>query len=331
MRYRDLGCTGISVSELGVGCSRIGGVMSPGGSRKEELALLGAALDAGINFFDTADIYSQGQSEMLVGEALSQRRAEVVIATKGGYVLPLQRRLLARVKPYLRPVVRRLGVRRRSSGGQSAAPMAQDFSPAYLAAAVEASLHRLGTDYIDVYQLHSPSRSVVELGEYVAVLETLKGQGKILHFGVAADAADDVISFDRHTAIASLQVPYSLLYQDAALDLFPKAAEHSMGVISRSCYAAGLFKDGLSESALRAHTPDWEQILRLRERAAELGRPLLEAALQFSLAAEPVAVTIVGMRTPAHLDENLRHYSAASLAPAELAVLTNEGDRGPQG
>jgi aryl-alcohol dehydrogenase-like predicted oxidoreductase len=325
VRYRTFGATGITVSELGVGCSRIGGVRSPGGSRKAELALLGAAVDAGINFFDTADIYSQGQSEVLVGQAFRARRSEVVIATKGGYLVPIQRRLVATIKPLVRPVVQRLGLRRSVIGRPGGGPMAQDFSPAHLKAAVEASLRRLRTDYIDVYQLHSPARSVVEAGEYLAVLDELKAQGKILHYGVAADSASDVVCFDRHPGVSSLQVPFSLLHQQAAADLFPNAAAHAVAIVSRSCYAAGLFKDELSPEALRDLTPDWEQILGLRQVAAELGRRLLEAALQFALAFEPIAVTILGMRTPEHLRENLRHYSAPPLTQTELARLRDRG------
>jgi aryl-alcohol dehydrogenase-like predicted oxidoreductase len=310
------------VSELGVGCSRIGGALTPGGSRREELAMLAGAVDAGLNFFDTSDFYSQGQSESLVGKALRSRRSEVVIATKGGYVVAGQRQFVARLKPVVGPVVNRLGLKRphRSGGGQGAS-IPQDFSPAHLARAVEGSLHRLGTDYIDVYQLHSPARSLVEAGDYVAGLTDLQSQGKIRHFGIAADSASDVLCFDRHPSISTLQVPFSLLYPAAATELLPKARHRDVGVITRSCFAAGLFKDGLTEPQLRELTPDWARILELRERADVVGRPLLEAALQFSVAA-PSAVTIVGMRTPAHLRENLRYYDAVPLDRMELDTLT---------
>jgi aryl-alcohol dehydrogenase-like predicted oxidoreductase len=329
VRYRPLGATGITVSEIGVGCSRVGGALTPGGSRQEELAMLEAAADAGITFFDTSDLYSQGQSEVLVGQALRSRRPEVVIATKGGYVVPLQRKLVARLKPVLGPLVRRLRIRRPSQSAGGGGPIAQNFSPVYLAGAVEASLRRLGTDYIDIYQLHSPSRSVVELGDYVAGLNELKAQGKIRHYGIAADDATDVVGFDGHPEIETLQVPFSLLHPQAADELFPKAAERGVGLIARSCYAAGLFKDGLAEDRLRELTADWEQILVLRHRAAQLRRPLLEAALQFSIATPPIAVTIVGMRTPAHVRANLCHYDAAPLAESERAVLTDSAREAP--
>src|SRR4051812_7379479 len=191
MERRPFGTTGLMVSAIGVGCSRIGGVFSAGSSRRDELDLLRGAIDAGINFLDTADLYSQGQSEILVGKAIKGRRDQVVVATKGGYVVPSSSQLLSRAKPLLRPVVRTLKIKKPAAGGPGPAPvMVQDFSPHYLRGAVEASLRRLHTDYIDVYQLHSPPRAVVEAGDFVPVLEELQAQGKIRHFGIGADDAD---------------------------------------------------------------------------------------------------------------------------------------------
>jgi aryl-alcohol dehydrogenase-like predicted oxidoreductase len=323
---RSFGRTGLVVSELGVGCSRIGGLLSPGSSRKAELAMLQEAADAGISFFDTADIYAQGQSEVLVGRALRRRRSEVVIATKGGYLLPAGRRLRARVKPFVRPIVEKLGARRRALGGSGGGAMAHDFSPDHLRAAVEASLRRLGTDYIDLYQLHSPSRAVVDGGDYLAVLEELRAQGKILHYGLAADDADDVSDFDRWPGIAAVQLPYNLLAQEAARVVFPKAVAHGTAVVARSCFAAGLLDEGVPEATLREITPDWPDILRLRASARELGRPILEVALQFSLATPAVSVTILGMRSSAHLARNLRYCSAPALTAEEMAILAQVAD-----
>ena len=113
LKYRHFGNTGLQVSEIGFGCSRLGGVFAQGGndSNKQALTLLREALDAGINFFDTADMYSQGEAERLLGQAFSGGRDKVIIATKGGYCLPAQRKLVAYVKPFLRPVVKALGLK----------------------------------------------------------------------------------------------------------------------------------------------------------------------------------------------------------------------------
>ena len=328
MRYRQFGQTELRVSEVGVGCSRIGGALSSGGSRKEEIAMLRAAADAGITFFDTSDLYSQGQSEIMLGRALGARRDEVIIATKGGFVVPDQQR---RARPDQAATFdRSYGTSQsRPSGAGSAGttPMPQDFTPAYLSAAVDASLRRLRTDYIDLYQLHSPPRSVVERCDYVDVLERLKDLGKIRHFGLAADGPEDVSGFELDPGVASVQVPFSLLYPQAADQLFPEPGTPKFAIIARSCYAAGFFRDGLDAATLQGMASDWAEILELHRRAAAIGRPLMEAALQFSLAPRAVSVTILGMRTREHLDANLRHYAAAVLTPSELAVLM-DGARG---
>ena len=328
MRYRAFGTTDLSVSELGVGCSRIGGVFSEGSSRADELVMLRDAIDAGINLFDTSDLYSQGESEVLVGQAIKSRRDEVVVASKGGYVVPGRSRAISRLKPMLRPVVQALGLKRRSSSGPGG-PIPQDFSPTYLASAVEASLRRLGTDRIDIYQLHSPPASVVEQGDYLAALLELQAQGKIRHIGLAGDSAGDLAAFDAHRGVASLQVPFSAIDQDAAAHLLPRAAASGVGVITRSCYAAGLLVGDHDATDLRAWTPDAEAILRFQAVAAELGRSRQELALQFNLAAPGAAVTIVGMRTPDHLRANLTSLAAPPLAAEEWAALTQRGDGEP--
>src|SRR6478609_11815157 len=115
MRSRPFGKTGLQTSELGFGCARIGGVFE-GLGRRETVALLRQALDAGITFYDTADMYTQGASEALVGEAFAGHRHEVIVATKFGYVIPTQRRLVNRLKPLLRPLAARLRGRGRPPG-----------------------------------------------------------------------------------------------------------------------------------------------------------------------------------------------------------------------
>ena len=107
---RRFGRTDLEVSGFGLGCARIGGIFQRDAA--DYLELLSAALDAGINFFDTADIYSQGESESLLGRAFRRRRNEVILASKAGYVLPLQRRTVARIKPLVRPFLRLIRLRR---------------------------------------------------------------------------------------------------------------------------------------------------------------------------------------------------------------------------
>src|SRR5437660_4401873 len=112
MRTRPFGKTDLTVSEVGFGCAGIGAIFQ-GSSRNESLALLHRALDEGITFFDTADMYTQGESERLLGQAFRANRDRVVIATKFGFRLPAQKKLIARVKPFLKPLVGRLGLKSR--------------------------------------------------------------------------------------------------------------------------------------------------------------------------------------------------------------------------
>jgi aryl-alcohol dehydrogenase-like predicted oxidoreductase len=110
MALHEIGRSGVKVSEVGFGGSRIGGLLAGKGSSTEAVTVLQKALDAGITFYDTADMYAQGESEALIGKAFRGRRHEVVIATKGGYCLPARRRLVAHIKPFVRPIAQALGL-----------------------------------------------------------------------------------------------------------------------------------------------------------------------------------------------------------------------------
>ena len=194
MRYRTLGSTGPRVSEIGFGCARIGGVFGEGKATADEtIRLLRDALDRGITFYDTADIYAQGESEALLGRAFQSRRDKVVIATKAGYCLPTQRRLIARMKPIVRPILRLLRLKRQSLPSAVSGSLSQDFSPAYLTRALESSLRRLRTDHVDFFQLHSPPASALQSGDFLDTLDKLKSQGKTRHYGIAADSPTDAL------------------------------------------------------------------------------------------------------------------------------------------
>src|SRR3954470_24644191 len=130
MELRPFGPTGLRVSEIGLGCARLGGVFQ--GEAAGFLDVLSAASDAGINFFDTADMYSQGESEILLGKAFRNRRDKVFIATKGGYCLPRQKQLIQLIKPFAKPIVRALGLRRNPVQASMLGRASQDFSPGYL-------------------------------------------------------------------------------------------------------------------------------------------------------------------------------------------------------
>jgi aryl-alcohol dehydrogenase-like predicted oxidoreductase len=325
MKTRDFGNTGLKVSEIGFGGSRIGGILSQVNGSNEALDVLRSALDAGINFYDTADMYSQGESETLIGTAFRKRRDQVILATKGGYCLPSRRKIIARIKPLVRPIINALGIKREKLSAGVAGAVSQDFTPTYLTRAAEASLRRLRTDYIDIYQLHSPSPAFIQsdmFGEALSTLETLKRQGKIRFYGIATDSPDDLTLCLSAPGISSVQLGFGLLDLEALSGrILSAASAKGIGIIARGCFGGGLLKEGQTETQLQAITPKWARILRLREISEGAGRPLLESALQFCLYTSSIAVTLLGMRTGDHLRENLKYYQAPPLTAEEYASL----------
>ncbi len=325
MRYRQFGRTGWRVSEIGFGGARIGGLLSQDGGRAASLKTLEAACDAGINFFDTADMYSQGESEILVGKAFRKNRDKVFIATKGGYCLPKRNRLIQFIKPFAKPIVRALGLRRRAVPASLAVTVSQDFSPDYLRGAVEASLQRLQSDYIDLYQMHSPPReelTAARIQDALGLLARLKTEGKIREYGIALDSVYDAEHCLDMEGLASLQIPFGLMDLQALEDgVFDKVSERELGIIARGCFGGGALKQSLTEADLRAVEPQWERALQIKRIAEQMQRSPLEAALQFALSIERISVTILGMRTPEHVATNLQYYAAKPLSDEEKREL----------
>jgi aryl-alcohol dehydrogenase-like predicted oxidoreductase len=333
MKTREFGKTGMIVSEIGFGGSRIGGFFAGRHGSKEALHVLSGALDSGITFYDTADIYAQGESEVLIGKAFRGRRDEVVLATKGGYCLPAQRNLLKRIKPLVRPIVKTLGLRRAKLPSGIAGSLSQDFSPSYLTRTLEASLKRLRTDYVDLYQLHSPPAPFLQgsaFGEAIETLEKLKGQGKIRFYGVATEIAEEAPFCLSASAsgISSVQLGFGVLDLEALEQgTLPAAAARGLGVIARGCFGGGLLKDGLDEAQLKTATSKWQRILALRSFSKASGRPPLEIALQFCRGTPAISVTLLGMHTQRHLQENLRYLQRAPLTSEEYTTLSHRFGR----
>jgi aryl-alcohol dehydrogenase-like predicted oxidoreductase len=325
VRYRQFGKTGWRVSEIGFGGARIGGLLAQDGGRAASLKTLEAACDAGINFFDTADMYSQGESEILVGKAFRNKRDKVFIATKGGYRLPRQKRLIQFIKPFAKPIVRALGLRRSAIPASVSGKVSQDFSSGYLREAVEASLRRLQSDHIDLYQLHSPSREELtesRLQDALGLMERLKAEGKIREYGIALDSVYDAAHCLNMEGLASLQMPFGLMDLQALADgVFDKVSERQLGIIARGCFGGGALKQSLTEAELRASEPQWERALQIKRLAGQMQRSALEVALQFALSIELISVTILGMRTHEHVATNLQYYAANPLSKDESREL----------
>lgn len=302
VRVRSFGNTDLVVSEFGLGCARIGGIFQndTGGF----LNLLSASREAGINFFDTADMYSQGESEVLIGRAFRSVRSKVIIASKAGYCLPSRRRIAARLKPLLRPLIRLLGIRRDRLPAAARGTLAQDFSPSYLSRAVEGSLRRLRTDHLDLFQLHSPPADVVERGEWVSALDALKRAGKIRYYGVSCDTVEAGLAALRFPGVSSLQFNLNLLEQGAADALVPEARGKGVAGIAREVLANGLLAKRAEEVDLAAYCRSAdeqrlreEQLARFRQRAGERRISLARLALDYVAGVEGVSVSLLGVRS----------------------------------
>jgi aryl-alcohol dehydrogenase-like predicted oxidoreductase len=306
MRLRAFGTTDLQVTELGLGCARIGGVFQ--GDTLSFERLIAMARDAGINFFDTADMYSQGESESLLGRAFRGQRTQVVIATKAGYTLPARRKLAGALKPILRPVIQALRVRRDRLPASTRGAITQDFSPAYLVRSLEASLRRLKTDYVDLFQLHSPPTEVVVRGEWEPALEGLKRAGKVRHYGIACDTLETGLAALRFSGVSSLQFTFSLLEQQALQTLLPETQSRGVACIAREILGNGLLVKDASEIDFAKYCSSAEELERrpkqlaeLRQRAVERELSLPRMAMEFASRANGVSVALVGARTPQQL------------------------------
>ncbi len=302
MHLRAFGKTDLMVSEFGLGCARIGGIFQ--GDAAGFVKLLSAARDSGINFFDTADMYSQGESEALIGRAFRGLRGRVVIASKAGYSLPKRRMFAARIKPILRPAIRLLGIRRDRLPASARGALAQDFSPEYLRKAVEGSLRRLRTDYLDLFQLHSPPADVVERGEWEPALDALKRAGKIRHYGVSCDSVEAGLAALRYPGVSSLQFPVNLFERRAAEALLPQSRVAGVAGIARECLANGIFAKKEEEVDLASYcqSPEEQKVREelladYRRRAVESGSSLTRLALDYVSRMDGVSVTLLGVRS----------------------------------
>ena len=211
MDYRTLGRTGVQVSKLCLGTMMFGAWGNP--DHDDSIRIIHAALDAGINFVDTADVYSAGESEEIVGKALKGRRDDVVLATKFW-------------------------------GPMGEDPNRRGVSRRWIIAEVENSLRRLGTDWIDLYQMHRPDPDT-DVDETLGALTDLVQQGKVRYIGSSSFSAGEIVEAQwtarerRLERFRTEQPPYSLLVRGIELDVLPTARRHGMGILTYSPLAGG--------------------------------------------------------------------------------------------
>ncbi|HNV86230.1 MAG TPA: aldo/keto reductase [Candidatus Omnitrophota bacterium] len=302
MKYRVLGRTGLRVSEVGLGTWPISGAGYGRTDDAESLRVIETALDRGVNFFDTADIYGNGHSEELLGKVLLGRRESAVLAGKAGWDFYHG------------------GVRR-------------NFQPEYLEFACEQSLKRLGTDVIDVYQLHNPRPEDLSSGEVFDALEKLKRKGKIRFAGISVHTAEEGIQAIASGKMDVLQVVYNAIDQRAAFELFPFARQNHIGVIAREPFACGLLT-GKYTREVRFEGPDhrrrWrrEKIIRDLENLEKIlsalpARPpsLPLFSLQFVLGNPAVSTVIPGAKNVSQVLENTKVTETDDFSEKDLETL----------
>jgi aryl-alcohol dehydrogenase-like predicted oxidoreductase len=306
MNYRDLGRTGIKVSEVGFGAWAIGGNRhgnSYGGTDdKVSLEALERALDLGCNFFDTADVYGWGHSEELIGRAFRGKRDRIVIATKVGS-----------------DFYQGFGF--------------QTFDEHYIRFALDKSLERLKTDYIDLYQLHNPPSDVIESEQTYSVLLKLKNEGKIRAWGLSVRNSRDGQTALMVSKPDSIQVPYNIFVSGMEKDLFPLASQVGCAIIAReplsngfltgkydldANFDAGDIRKGWPRDFINARVQATQRLAFLERNGT---RTLAQAALQWVLRNSAIAAVIPGMKTPEHAAEDLAAPDAPALSAADLAEI----------
>lgn len=309
MEYTQLGATGLEVSKLCLGCMNFGSD-APWmiDDREQSMDIIERAIDQGINFFDTANVYSRGESEELLGEALNGQRDEFVIATK-------------------------------VHGRMADRPNGQGLSRRHILEQVEASLNRLNTDYIDLYQIHRWDDQT-PITETLSALDTLVDHRKVRYIGASTMPAwkftkalyeADVNNFER---FISMQAEYNLVDRHEEENVLPACREQNIGVIPWSPLAGGFltgkYERGEEPAEGRAvddeHTRDrftqenWDVLDEVRTLAEEKNRTPVEISLAWLLAKDVVDSPIIGPKTVDHLDEQVGALSV-TLSAEEIERL----------
>lgn len=287
MNYRRLKRANLDVSEISFGC------MSLGIDHAENKALIHSAFDAGINYFDTADIYKNGFNEETVGRALKPIRNQVILATKVGNVPNDEERNW-------------------------------EWNPSknYILSAVEKSLKRLSTDYIDIYQLHG---GMIEDNweETIEAFDLLKEKGMIRHYGVSSIRPNVIRRFASQTSIVSNMIQYSLLDRRPEEEALSVLDTEQVGVMVRGSLATGLLAGKDSSNYLDYSIEEIDKLLLKLNSFSIEKMSLAQAALQWVLSSKSVTSSVVGMRNRRQLDDALGVVDAPKLSAEAIEELSS--------
>ncbi|AKQ45632.1 oxidoreductase [Rufibacter radiotolerans] len=285
MNYRPLGKSDLPVSEISFGC------MSLKGEEKEDINLLHQALEGGINFFDTADLYDQGRNEEIVGKAFKGKRDQVILATK-------------------------VGNQWRPDGS------GWDWNPskAYILEAVEKSMKRLQTSYLDLYQLHGGTLED-PIEETIEAFELLKAQGKIRHYGISSIRPNVIREYVQRSNLVCVMMQYSLLDRRPEEQVLDLLNQNQISVLARGSLAQGLLL-GKPPKPYLSHS--LEEVSRAAEAVktmAGAGSNPEGVAVRYALQSPAVASAVLGIRTEEQLAQALAAAQSAPLSQDQVNLL----------
>lgn len=287
MQYSGLGKSDLEVSRIGFGC------MSLSKDTSENEAIIHQTLELGINYFDTADLYEKGENEIRIGKLLKANRNRVILATK-------------------------VGNQHRADGN------GWDWNPRkdYILSAVEESLRRLQTDYIDLYQLHGGTIDD-PIDETIEAFELLKEQGKIRHYGISSIRPNVIREYVKRSGIVSVMMQYSLLDRRPEEECFELLENNNISVLSRGSIAQGLLIDKPAKAYL-----NWSEasVAKAAEAVHMIGGKdgsAAHTAIRFVLQHEPVSSAVIGIRTLTQLEDIAAAADLPELSAAEMKLLSD--------
>ena len=311
MQYRTLGRTGWDVSIISFGCWAIGGSWGDVDDR-ESLLALHRAVDLGVNFFDTADVYGDGRSERLLARLRQERREPILIATKAG----------RRLSPHI----------------------ASGYNPQNLTAFLERSLKNLQTDALDLLQLHCPPTEVYYMPEFFDFLDNLVKQGKLRHYGVSVEKVEEALKAIEFPNVQTVQIIFNIFRQRPAELFFKEALRRQVGILARVPLASGLLAGKLNPASRFApddhrsfnrHGEDFDRGETFSGvdydtalAAVEALRPLVppgmsmaQMALRWIMMFEAVTCAIPGAKRSAQVEENVAAADLPPLTPEQMARI----------
>ncbi|MGE8204408.1 aldo/keto reductase [Heyndrickxia sp. NPDC080065] len=291
MKKNQLGTSDLFVSKLGLGC------MSLGTDEIKAKEIIKAALAEGINYFDTADLYDFGVNEEIVGKSLKSVRDQVIIASKVG-----------------------------NRWNSEKTSWNWDPSKTYIKEAVKDSLHRLQTDYIDLYQLHGGTIQDT-IDETIEAFEELKNEGLIRYYGISSIRPNVIREYIQKSNIISVMLQYSLLDRRAEENVLPLLKENSISAVTRGPLAKGILSGKILEKAMNKGYMDYtfeelnELVKNIQSKLLKNNRTMTEFAIQYNLSHESVASVIAGASSVNQVKENANAVRANPLSEEERNIL----------